>query len=179
MHLDLSHLRQRADEHVDRIFEPAAFAAESSDGEYRVVAPVHLVVDVHKDGDVYRITGRVETRLELDCSRCLEPFEAPIESAFELRYVPFEQNAGDEEREIAEDDLTTAYYKDQTVDLGALMREQFQLALPMKPLCAEDCKGLCAECGANLNKTTCGCAPKWEDPRLVALKGMLKVRKDI
>ena len=129
--------------------------------------------DVHKDGDVYRVTGRVDTRLELECSRCLESFEIPVESTFELRYVPQDQNTGEGEREIDEDDLTTAYYRDQTIDLGALMAEQFQLALPMKPLCSEDCKGLCPECGGNLNKTTCDCTPKWEDPRLSALKGLL------
>jgi uncharacterized protein len=114
----------------------------------------------------------VETRLALECGRCLEPFEIPVDSAFELRYVPHEQNTGEGEREIAEDDLTTAYYKDQSIDLDALMAEQFQLALPMKPLCTEACKGLCPACGTNLNTTTCSCAPKWEDPRLAALKGL-------
>ena len=52
------------------------------------------------------------------------------------------------------------------------MREQFYLALPMKPLCREDCKGLCAQCGTNLNTGTCDCAPVWEDPRLAALKAI-------
>jgi uncharacterized protein len=172
LQLDLTHLARRADEHVDRTFQPAALAIpEGSD--YRVAAPVHLALDVHKDGDVYRVTGRVETRLKLECSRCLEPFEIPVDSAFELRYVPQEHNTGEGEREIAEDDLTTAYYKDQSIDLDALMAEQFHLALPMKPLCADDCKGLCPVCGTNLNTTTCSCAPKWEDPRLAALKGLM------
>ena len=172
LELDLTHLSRRADEHVDRTFPADAFPA--SDGnDYRVAAPVHLALDVHRDVDVYRVTGRIETRLELECGRCLELFQIPVDSAFELRYVPQDQNAGEGEREIDEDDLTTAYYTDQTIDLGALMTEQFQLALPMKPLCSDDCKGLCPECGANLNKTTCGCAPKWQDPRLGALRGLL------
>ena len=58
------------------------------------------------------------------------------------------------------------------------MREQLYLALPMKPLCREDCRGLCAECGANLNLTTCGCARRWEDPRLAGLRALLDERKD-
>jgi uncharacterized protein len=175
MQLDLRQLGRhgRSDEHVDRTFAPEAFTAGPADDDYRIAAPVHLVMDVRKERDTYRVTGQVRTRLELECGRCLEPFEIPVESAFELRYVPATQNAGEGEREIEEDDLTTAFYKDETLDLEELMREQFQLALPMKPLCSEDCKGLCPECGANLNRTTCTCAPKWEDPRLAPLKALL------
>lgn len=164
------------DAHVDRTFEPTAL--DTRDDDYRVVAPVHLVMDVHRERDAYRVTGHVGTRLELECGRCLEPFEIPVDSAFELRYVPAVANTGEGEREVEEDDLTTAYYKDETLDLAELMREQFQLALPMKPLCKEGCKGLCPECGTNLNLTTCACTPKWEDPRLAALKGLLDHKKE-
>jgi uncharacterized protein len=59
-----------------------------------------------------------------------------------------------------------------------MLREQFQLALPMKPLCTEGCRGLCPECGANLNRTRCDCAPMWEDPRLAPLKGLLNREKE-
>jgi len=143
------------------------------------VAPVRLVMDVHKDRDAYRVTGRVQTRLQLECGRCLEPFDIPVESAFELRYVPASANTSTaEEAEVAEDDLTTAYYKDETLDLGELMHEQFVLALPMKPLCSETCKGLCPECGTNLNKGTCDCKPAWKDPRLAALQGLLDRQKE-
>jgi uncharacterized protein len=175
MQLDLRQLGRhgRSDEHIDRTFAPDTFTASSAHEDYRIAVPVHLVMDVRKERDAYRVTGRMQTRLELECGRCLERFEIPVESTFELRYVPAVQNAGEGEREIEEDDLTTAFYKDETLDLEELMREQFQLALPMKPLCSEDCKGLCPECGANLNRTTCECAPKWEDPRLAPLKALL------
>jgi uncharacterized protein len=167
------------DEHVDRTFQPSEFEASvGQDEEYKVAAPVHLELDVHKDGEAYRVTGRVTTRLQLECGRCLESFEIPVDSAFELRYVPHvepspEGKAG-EEREMAEDDLTTAFYKEDSIDLGELMHEQFVLALPMKPLCREACKGLCVHCGTNFNKETCSCAPQWTDPRLAALKGLIK-----
>ena len=116
------------------------------------------------------MTGRATTKLELQCGRCLEDFQVPVDARFELRYVPAVENAGEGEREIAEDDLTTAFYREGALDVIDLLREQFQLALPMKPLCSEACRGLCPECGANLNRTDCGCAPKWEDPRLAPLK---------
>jgi uncharacterized protein len=176
MLLDLSKL-QSPREHVDRIFPPSAF--EPPDDEYRVAAPVELSMDVQKSGaDVYNVGGRVRTRLELTCSRCVEPFEVPVDAEFDLRYVPHSENAGEGEREIAEDDLTTAFYRDGVLDLGELLREQFVLALPMKPLHDEACRGLCPECGANLNRTDCGHAPKWEDPRLAPLKGLLNRPKE-
>src|SRR3954462_4200779 len=189
MRYDLRQLaRSGGEAHLDRTFQPAQFdASDVKDEEYQVVARVRLVLDVvRKDHDAYRVTGRVETRLRLECGRGLEPFEIPVDSAFELRYVPeiapaAQAGAGrgqDEEIEVAEDDLTTAFYKDETLDLGELMREQFVLALPMKPLCSETCKGLCPECGTNLNKETCDCNPTWTDPRLAALEGLIKGSKE-
>lgn len=180
MRYDLTHLgRYGADDHLDRTFEASAFETAGESEDYRIVAPVHLLLDLHRDRETVRVTGRVDTRLEMECGRCLEPFEIPVSSAFELHYVPHSDNTGDAEREIDEDDLTTAYYRDNTLDLGELMREQFQLALPMKPLCAESCKGLCPGCGSNLNKTTCECTPKWEDPRLASLEALLNRNKEI
>jgi len=176
MLLDLNKLHG-AREHLDRTFEPAAF--DPQDSEYRVAAPVHLTADVQKLGpDAFGVTGRVQGVLEVVCSRCLEPFEVPVDAAFDLRYVPQAENAGEGEQEIGEDDLATAYYRAGMLDLVDLMREQFVLALPMKPLCTEDCRGLCPECGTNLNKGQCGCAPRWDDPRLAALKSLLPREKE-
>ena len=67
------------------------------------------------------------------------------------------QNAGEGEVEVEDDDLTTAFYSDEQIDLGQLVLEQFYLAVPMKPLCRESCRGLCPECGTNLNTGTCSC----------------------
>jgi uncharacterized protein len=177
MLLDLTRLRG-ASEHVERSIPASTFTPD--DPDYRVVAPVELSMTVTKVGaDAFRVTGRVQTRLELDCSRCVEPFEMPVDSTFELRYVPQPVVAeGDVEKEVTEDDLTTAFYTEGTLDVIDLLREQFQLVLPMKPLCAEACRGLCPDCGANLNRTACGCAPKWEDPRLAPLKGLLNRQKE-
>ena len=102
----------------------------------------------------------------------------PVDIRFELRYVPqTEAKDGETEREIDDDDLTTSVYRDGTLDVVEMLREQFELALPMKPLCAQSCRGLCPECGANLNRAECGCQPTWEDPRLAPLKGLLLNRE--
>jgi uncharacterized protein len=176
MLLDLNKLHGSR-EHVERTLEAAALGP--ADPDYRVAAPVELTMDVSKVGaDAFEAIGTVKTRLELDCGRCLEPFDLPVDATFELRYVPQAEDAGGEEREIAEDDLTTAYYSDGLLDIGDLLREQFQLALPMKPLCSQACRGLCVHCGTNLNRTTCACGPAWEDPRLAPLKSLLTRPKE-
>ena len=100
-----------------------------------------LAFDIFKDKQQFRLVGRVQTTLELPCSRCLEPFTLPVDATFDLRYQPHAANTGEGEREIEEDDLTTAFYENDEIDLGQLMREQFYLALPMKPLCARRLPG--------------------------------------
>jgi uncharacterized protein len=162
-------------ERVERRYAPETFPGGD---DYTVRTPVVLAFEVRKDRDRYHMTGAVETALELRCSRCLEAHVLPVRAVFDLRYLPQSANTGEGEREVEDDDLTTAYYRDERIDLGDLVREQLYLALPMKPLCREDCRGLCAECGANLNLTTCGCARRWEDPRLAALRALLDERKD-
>ena len=176
MLLDLNKLHAQR-EHFERTFAPSAFDPQDSD--YRVAAPVELVLDVQRLGaDAFGLSGRATTRLQVDCSRCVEPFEVPVDAAFELRYVPQDENAGQGEIEVGEDELATAFYREGMVDLIELLREQFVLALPMKPLCSEACRGLCPECGTNLNRTQCTCAPKWEDPRLAPLKSLLTKEKE-
>ena len=167
MKLDLARYRQPVS-HFARMFQPGEVGSDAD--AYQIVAPVELEFDIHKDKDKFRLVGHVRTELELTCSRCVEPYRFPIDAEFDQRYLPSSETLSEAEREIEEDDLETSYYADDQIDLTELMREQFYLALPMKPLCRDDCKGLCAQCGTNLNTSTCDCAPVWEDPRLAALK---------
>ena len=169
MRLDLSKIRT-AHERYEKVYSPEAFASENE--TFRVVAPVSLEFDIEKDKEHFKLFGGVKTVLELPCSRCLEPFTIAVDAPFDLRYQPRAENAGEGEREIEDDDLTTAFYDNEEIDLGQLMREQFYLAVPMKPLCAESCRGLCPVCGTNLNAGTCSCTQRWEDPRLAALKAL-------
>ena len=171
MRLDLAKIRAQR-ERYEKVYEPEEFSPEGE--SFRVVAPVSLTFDIVKDKQQFQLTGSVTTTLGLLCSRCLEPFTLPVHGEFDLRYQPHTANTGEGEREIEEDDLTTAFYDNDEIDLGQLMREQFYLALPMKPLCGDDCKGLCPICGTNLNRGTCDCKREWEDPRLAVLKTLKK-----
>jgi uncharacterized protein len=167
--LNLAKIRT-AHERVEHVYQPDALPGDQE--TFEVVEPVQLGFDIFKDKDQFRVIGRVQTSLELECSRCLEAFRVPVDAAFDLRYLPRGRNTGEGEQEIEEDDLSTAFYDDETLDLGQLMREQFYLALPMKPLCAEECRGFCPRCGANLNRSACDCRPGWEDPRFAALRDL-------
>ena len=169
MQLDLTRCRQPLGQFA-HVFQPAELGSEAD--TYQIVAPVELTFEIHKDKDRFRLVGRVRAVLELPCSRCLEPFPFPVDAAFDQRYLPSAGVSVEAEREIEDEDLETSYYSEDQIDLDELIREQFYLALPMKPLCVETCKGLCPQCGTNLNSGACACAPRWDDPRLAALRAL-------
>ncbi len=172
MFLNLNEIRD-AHERVDEVYQAAVFAERLDDADsFRVMGPIALGFDIYKDDELFHLVGTLKGRIESQCSRCLEPFEHPIDTTFDLRYQPRAENTGEGEREIEDDDLTTAFYDDDRIDLGQLMREQIYLALPMKPLCRELCRGLCPQCGTNLNTGTCNCTTDWDDPRLAVLKAL-------
>jgi uncharacterized protein len=176
MRFELSQIRQPETE-FSRVFQPA----ELPDGneEYRVAVPVALRMVIHKDEDRFRLVGTVTAALELDCSRCLEAFALPVDREFDLRYLPStaaEPVKEDEDAEIEVDDVSTTFYRGEQIDLNELLREQFYLALPMKPLCRPACQGICAQCGTNRNLAPCTCNPQWEDPRLAGLKTLITKR---
>ena len=174
MLLDVAKIRE-PHKRIDRTDEPSAYGAEE---DYRIVDPVHLVADVRKDHEKVRITGRVTTTLELACSRCLEGFRVPMDPSFDLLFLPASAEPHANEQEVEDDDLGTSYYRDGVIDLADVVREQLFLALPMKPLCQEACKGLCPECGTNLNAGACDCTHRWDDPRLAPLKALTRTNDD-
>jgi uncharacterized protein len=166
MRLDLSKIRT-AHDHYENVVEPGAFKA---DADYTIVEPVRLSFDIYKDKAIYRLVGRVQSVLELSCGRCLEPFRWTVDEPFELTYEPRRAIDASEDREIADEDFSAAFYENEEIDLEQLVRERLEMSLPMKPLCGEACQGLCPLCGTNLNRGTCECKTEWEDPRLAALR---------
>jgi uncharacterized protein len=175
MQLDLTRFRQPVS-HVSRRFTPEEVDPEGGES-YRVVGPVDLEFDLHKDKSRFRVVGRAQAELELPCSRCLEPYRLPVDVPLDLRYAPAsesESGEASEDRDISADDTDTSYYHDDMLDLNELLREQFYLALPMKPLCREGCLGLCPQCGADRNTTSCNCQSDWQDPRFAELKRLVE-----
>jgi len=145
------------------------------------VRPIVLEEPVEVDfllspfGRDVRVNLSVETVAVLSCSRCLKPFpfSVSVQGRFTLCRVSPEAS-GKEELELSLEDLDTGYFEGEEIDLSGLIHEQIVLSFPMKPLCREECKGLCPECGADRNTESCQCGGSKPDPRWEAL---LKLRR--
>jgi uncharacterized protein len=173
--LDVASLREGSTR-LDRQIAPDAMPRED---DYRLLAPVVLEASATRARARVGIAGQAATTLELMCSRCLEGFPAPVTATFDLAYMPSDAApAGGGEIEVADEDINTAYYQHGQIDLAELIHEQLYLVLPMKPLCKDDCRGLCPVCGANRNTTACACETTWTDPRLAGLKALLNENDD-
>jgi uncharacterized protein len=170
--LDVGQMRD-PEARIERTFAAGVLPTDQS--ICRITAPVALSVVVRKDRQQFRLVGRVKTVIELSCSRCLDGFATPVDEAFDVLYLPHAPAGSGEERMVEDDDLSTAFYSDNVIDLGQLMQEQCYLAVPMKPLCRDDCRGLCPVCGTNFNAGSCECRPAWVDSRLAVLE---QLRKD-
>jgi len=132
-----------------------------------------LVVEHHGKRNVIqdiRLNGELATRLELLCARCLEPVVQDVTRKFDLLYRPLGTDAGNEELSVTVAEAEVGYYQGDGLLLEDAIREQVLLAVPLKVVCREDCKGLCPTCGKNRNTEPCSCAPPLGDPRWSALK---------
>ena len=124
-----------------------------------------------RNGEEVLLRGHIKTSVQFACDRCLADFSLPVTQSFDLLYLPGNANRSvHEEHELKDDDFSIAYYQGQAINLDDLVREQIQLMLPMTRRCREECRGLCAECGANLNEGQCPCATPATDARWAALK---------
>jgi len=128
-----------------------------ADGECDFLQPLHLEITAEKEYDHIRVHGRVGTRARFACSRCLNSFETDIVSDFTVFYSKATEIAMEEEVALTGEDLVSAPYEGDEIDFTREIEEQIVLDIPMKPLCREDCRGLCALCGADLNAEDCGC----------------------
>ena len=113
-------------------------------------------------------------RLRMTCARCLEPFEQAF-SETSAYYVRVGTEELEEEKVLTEEDIFTLYVPVEEIDTAPLVREIVLLAVPMKPLCREDCKGLCPVCGTNLNHEDCGHRQQVVDPRWAKLLDLKKL----
>ena len=124
----------------------------------------------------YFLRARLSYEQTLSCNRCLKPIVERAQSDVELMILvePGPEAAG--EHALHEQDLGILYLQDELLETDPILIEQLQLNIPMKPLCREDCQGLCPVCGADRNAGACSCEESTADPRwaaLAALKGRL------
>lgn len=141
---------------------PAAAVADGQ--ELWLTGQLEVAGEIVNNGRALKVTGTVKANAAGVCSRCLGEFGAPVT-------IPFAEDFQEASQAAAGDDNTV--YSGDEIDLGDLIREAIILAEPIKPLCSQDCKGLCPKCGINLNQTTCECDRFTVDPRLAALEKLL------
>lgn len=133
---------QAGDELAPYLGQPAA-----CQGQLRLAGP----------GEV-QLALKVRSAIRPRCYRCNAEYELPLDFAVEMVYLPA-GSTPKEKQGLEYEDLNTGFYQEDEIDLGEVVREQLFLALPMRFLCRDDCRGLCGRCGANLNQGTCACAP--------------------
>jgi uncharacterized protein len=121
-----------------------------------------------------RLVGSMSTQVEIRCARCLDPVRRDVSESFDLLYRPQGVDAAGDEVAISQAETEIGYYRGEGLLLEDVLKEQILLALPVKALCAADCKGLCPHCGRNLNVETCDCVTTMADPRWAALEDIRK-----
>ena len=145
--------------------------------ELSIQGPVKGSLAIKKLGQEVLVRGSVSGEVRLFCARCLKEFETRIMEKVDIQLRPAaDLERGAPERELGSDDLDVEFFRGDALDIGHLAAEQISLAIPMKPLCRDDCSGICPECGMDKTSGTCECEPD-TDPRWSALKD-LKYRLD-
>jgi len=124
---------------------------------------------VTKTSNTVFIKGSFSAQIDICCSRCLENTKQSIGSDFAYTLIPAKAETR-EEKELTQEDLETGYYQGDFIDLAPIICEQIILQIPIKALCREDCRGLCQQCGANLNTSSCNCRLNMVDSRMAVLK---------
>lgn len=140
--------------------------------DLNIRGPVTGSLLINKTGHQVLVRGRVDGEVQLTCARCLREFYFGIgeEVDIELRPV-LDLDKAVQEKELGADDLDVEFFRGDALDVGHLAAEQISLAIPMKPLCQDDCVGICPECGVERASGTCKCEPD-TDPRWSALKDL-------
>jgi uncharacterized protein len=130
------------------------------DAVYQPTKDGRVQAHVSRADDVVHVHGYAALDMVSSCSRCLATVALKMKAPIEVTLVPHsEEPKPDKDGELSEEDLGISTYEDREIDLGDVMHDEVLLELPMVSLCAEDCAGLCAQCGKNLNEGACTCAP--------------------
>lgn len=130
-------------------------------------------MDVMQGDNIYYCTGRALCEADLDCSRCLEPYRTTLRGEIDFSIQEVSDGRELNLDELPENELIVPANVDE-VDITGPIREALILALPLKPLCREDCRGLCPVCGTNRNEHECECKVEKTDSRWDGLRDLLK-----
>lgn len=146
---------------------------ENEDPDLLELGPLTVQVTAWKDQEVFHVQGKQSAEGVFRCSRCLTTFSQPMTMEWHEMFSEHRVDMDSKEEEVEIHSISN----DLSLDLTPFIREAVLLHLPLAPICQEDCKGLCPECGINRNKQDCQCRRERIDPRMAKLEKLLK-RKD-
>lgn len=149
----------------------------ADNGVCEFLTPLKTALRAQQIGDIVELEGNIATTVRLDCGRCLQSFEMPIESKFTLTYCqrepdPDDSDPNQEELELSAEDMGLIHYQGEEINIENELQEQVVLAFPLRPLCRLDCKGLCPQCGSDLNAAKCDCDRSPTGGKFDALKNL-------
>ena len=142
------------------------------DERISLTGPASISGKVRLSGHEVFVNGHVETRVQVECDRCLQQVELPVNSDFSLEYITGSDYESSEVAELTEAEMSVAVFDGDAIDVDEIVKEQVLLAVPTRMLCREDCKGICPECGVDRNTGECSCVTDDIDPRWAALKNL-------
>ena len=151
------------------VYQPDELNPE--DERITLTTPVEVNGKVKRAGNEVFVNGHVETRVQVECDRCLKSVELPVSADFALEYITGADYESSSAAALSEDEMSVSVFDGEAIDVDEIVKEQILLAVPARTLCREDCKGMCPECGTDLNSGECNCTPNEIDPRWAALKG--------
>jgi len=142
------------------------------DERVRVTEPISVNGRVTKSGSEVDVSGRVETRVNVECDRCLKTLEMPVSAGFKLQYITGQEYQNSRAAELTADEMAVSVFDGEAIDVDEIVREQILLSVPDRALCDENCSGICSICGTNLNDGSCECKSSEVDPRWAGLKNL-------
>lgn len=126
--------------------------------ENRFISPISLDLRVAKLGRDIFVHGSIATDLIMECTRCLKEFDYPLISDFKYTFCPATDKGIADDVELTSEDLEFSFYQGEEIDISQVILEEIILAISFNPLCHELCRGLCHQCGKDLNKESCKCS---------------------
>jgi uncharacterized protein len=139
-------------------------------GDFHFPQQLDVQVTYYRSGADLFFHGRIGGTVDGCCSRCLKDYSFPLKKEFDFILAP--DTRSPKSKELNQEELGLSFYSGEEIDLTPFVREQVLLALPTRPLCGEDCRGLCPGCGLDLNEDSCRCSSSQGDPRMMLFRDM-------
>jgi uncharacterized protein len=125
---------------------------------FRFQTPMGIELSLTKLEPDYYMRGKLTFTLAMPCARCVESFVLPMQHNFELAFNHVASNAARSELSEESEELDINFFSGNEIELDPVIEEQFFLSLPYQAICSEQCRGMCQQCGKNLNQEACQCA---------------------